>query len=75
MSTSAVAVEPASAVAQLPAEVQNLVTNASSKLPGNTAFGSNEAESKEIAEWLAVASSVKSKDDLKVRQCMYTCSK
>lgn len=57
---------PTEAIAKLPAEVQRLVTNASSKLPGNTSFGSSEAESKEIEEWLGVAAGVKGEEDLKV---------
>jgi hypothetical protein len=51
-------------IAKLPPTVQNLVQNASSNLPGSTAFGSSENEWKEISDWLRLASGITSKADL-----------
>lgn len=55
-------------ITKLPQAVQNLVQNASSNLPGSTAFGSSEIEWKEISDWLRLASDITSKADLEVSQ-------
>lgn len=55
-------------IAKLPSAVQNLVRNASSNLPGSSAFGSSEIEWKEISDWLRLASDITSKADLEVSQ-------
>jgi hypothetical protein len=63
MSSSSTGV--ADLIAKLPPTIQNLVQNASSKLPGSTAFGSSEKEWGEISDWLRLASRM-SEDELEV---------
>lgn len=53
-------------LAKLPAQLQTLVQSASSKLPADAAFGASEAETKEIGEWVSIASGLSSQAQLEV---------
>lgn len=57
---------PTELIAKLPAPVQALVQNASSHLAGNAAFGNSENDSKEVLEWLSIASTLDAQAQLAV---------